>query len=102
MAKGYWIGLNDVTDPERYKSYVAAGAEAFAKYGARFLARGGRSERPEGTTRARVVIIEFPSYEAALACYRSPEYAKAHALRQGAAESDVVLVEGCEGLQPTA
>jgi uncharacterized protein (DUF1330 family) len=101
MAKGYWIALADVSDPEGYKAYIAENAKAFRKYGARFLARGGRTEMPEGKTRSRVVIIEFPDYAAALECYRSPEYAKAMALREGRSVMDIAIVEGYEGPQPT-
>jgi uncharacterized protein (DUF1330 family) len=100
MPKGYWIGRVDVHDPEAYKAYVAANAEAFAKYGARFLVRGGRFEAVEGTARERNVVIEFPSYEAALACYRSPEYARALALRTPVSTADIVVIEGYDGPQP--
>jgi uncharacterized protein (DUF1330 family) len=100
MAKGYWVAFADVTDPEGYKAYIAANAAAFRKYGARFLTRGGTSETPEGRTRSRAVVIEFPSYAAALDCYRSPEYAAAMALRQGKSLMDLAIVEGYEGSQP--
>ncbi|BDG70162.1 DUF1330 domain-containing protein [Roseomonas fluvialis] len=100
MAKGYWVDFGDVTDPEGYKAYVAANATAFRKYGARFLIRGGASETPEGHTRARAVVIEFPSYADALACYRSEEYAQALALRQGRSVVDLTIVEGYDGIQP--
>ena len=52
MAKGYWVARVDVSDPEGYKAYVAANAVAFAKYGAKFLVRGGRSESLEGTVKS--------------------------------------------------
>lgn len=100
MAKGYWIGRVDVKDPERYKDYVAANAAAFRKYGARFLVRGGAFEKAEGTSRARHVVIEFPSYQAALDCWHSPEYRAALALRAPVSEADIVIVEGYEGPQP--
>lgn len=100
MAKGYWVGFADVTDPEGYKLYVAANAEAFRKYGARFLVRGGQNEPREGKPRSRIIVLEFPSYAAALECYRSPEYAKALALRQGKALVDLAIVEGYDGVQP--
>ena len=74
MAKGYWIARVDVRDAERYKDYVAAATPAFEKYGATFLARGGEYERLEGQVRARNVVIEFPSLQAAHDCYHSPEY----------------------------
>jgi|SRR5690242_6234031 len=100
MPKGYWIAHIDVNDPEAYKAYASANAEAFRKYGARFLVRGGRTEVVEGKARARHVVIEFPDFDTALACYRSPEYAKAMTLREGASVGDILVVEGYDGVQP--
>ena len=100
MAKGYWVGRVDVSDTVAYKQYVTANAVAFAKYGARFLVRGGQFEAVEGGARSRNVVIEFPSYQTALDCYRSPEYAEAMALRQGASISDLLIIEGYDGAQP--
>lgn len=94
MVKGYWVASVDITDPEGYKAYKAENANAFRKYGARFLTRGGQCEMPEGRLRSRIVVIEFPSYRAALECYHSPEYAKAMALRQGKSVMDLAIVEG--------
>src|SRR4051812_41824060 len=100
MTKGYWIVRADVKDAEKFKAYVQANAEPFRKHGARFLARAGRTEVVEGTSRARNTILEFPSFEAALACYRSPEYQAAAALRLAHSDLDIVIVEGYEGPQP--
>jgi uncharacterized protein (DUF1330 family) len=100
MAKGYWIVRVDVKDAEAYKAYVEANAEAFRKFGARFLARGGKYETVEGASRARNVVIEFKDYATALACYRSPEYEKAKALRLPAATADIIVIEGYDGAQP--
>jgi uncharacterized protein (DUF1330 family) len=97
MAKGYWIARVDVTDPEGYKQYVAANGAAFSKYGAKFIVRGGRFEAPEGTPRARNVVLEFKDYETALACYHSPEYAAAKALRLNAGVADLLVIEGYDG-----
>jgi uncharacterized protein (DUF1330 family) len=94
MAKGYWIAGVDVTDPEGYKEYVAANAAAFRKYDARFIVRGGRFEAPEGTARSRNIVLEFKDYDTALACYHSPEYAAAKALRDGHAEANLIIIEG--------
>jgi uncharacterized protein (DUF1330 family) len=101
MPKGYWIAHVDVSDPEAYKAYVAENAVAFKKYGARFVVRGGKNEVAEGRSRARTVVLEFKDYATALACYRSPEYAKAIALRTGASVADLVVIEGYDGPQPT-
>jgi uncharacterized protein (DUF1330 family) len=95
--KGYWIGHIDVFDPEGYKAYLAANQRPFAHFGARYLVRGGAAEIPEGKARARTVVLEFPSYEAALACYRSDEYQAAKKLREGKGETDLVIVEGYDG-----
>jgi uncharacterized protein (DUF1330 family) len=94
MPKGYWIAHVDVRDAEGYKDYVAASKLAFDKYGARILARGGAYELPEGSGRARNVVIEFASLQTAHDCYHSPEYQAAKAIRQKYAEGEVVLVEG--------
>jgi uncharacterized protein (DUF1330 family) len=100
MAKGYWMARVDVRDPEQYKQYVAANAKPFAMYGARFLVRAGKFENVEGSARSRNVLIEFPSYQAALDCWHSPEYQAAIKLRAGVSSADIVIVEGYEGPQP--
>ena len=100
MAKGYWVANIDVTDMDGYKAYVAANAVPFKQFGARFVTRGGKSEEVEGKLRSRVVVIEFPTYEAALQCYRSPEYQKAKALRMGKGVGEIVVLEGYDGPQP--
>lgn len=100
MAKGYWIVRVDITDPVRYKDYIAANAKPLAKFGARFLVRGGTFENPEGGSRARNAVIEFPTYEAALECWKSPDYQRAIAIREPVSTADLVIVEGYDGPQP--
>lgn len=98
MAKGYWMAHVKVTDPERYKDYVAANAKAFEKYGAKFLVRGGDNEVKYGDLSFdRHVVLEFESYEVAKACYDSPEYKAAEIIRNEASEGYVVIIEGYEG-----
>jgi uncharacterized protein (DUF1330 family) len=84
MPKGYWIARVDVRDPEGYKDYVAAAKPAFDKYGATMLVRGGAYDPAGRAGRvARNVVIEFASADmAAHACYHSPEYQAAKAIRQ--------------------
>jgi uncharacterized protein (DUF1330 family) len=62
--------------------------------------RGGKFEAKEGSSRSRNVILEFKDYETALACYNSPEYARLIAIRGPHAESDLVIIEGYDGVQP--
>ena len=100
MPKGYWIGRVDVTDPQAYKRYVEANGPVFAKYGVKFLVRGGAFVTKEGKARARNVVLEFPSYEQAMACYESPEYQDALKLRINAGVADIIVIEGYEGPQP--
>lgn len=97
MAKGYWIALVSIKDPEIYKEYVAANAVAFKKYGAKFIIRGGKHETKAGADHQRHVVIEFDSFETAKACYDSPEYAVAMKIRDKAADAQVVVVEGYDG-----
>ena len=100
MAKGYWMAMVDVQDPEAYQAYVRANAAAFRKYGGRFLVRGSRSEAVEGHMRSRLVVIEFKDYATALECYRSPEYAEAILLRKDVSTGDLAVIEGYDGAQP--
>lgn len=97
--KGYWIAHVEVTNPERYKDYVAANAIAFKKYGARFIVRGGTAT--DGKTGApsakRHVVIEFDSLETAKACLTSPEYQAAAKIRDEASTADLTVVEGWDG-----
>ena len=101
MSKGYWIARIDVDDMDQYKRYVAANAKPFAMFGAKFLVRAGQHETAEGTSRSRNVVIEFPSYKAALDCYRSPAYQEAMKLRVPVSRGDLVIIEGYDGPQPS-
>jgi uncharacterized protein (DUF1330 family) len=100
VAKGYWLAQVDVTDSEGFKTYVEANQAAFRKFGARYVIRAGRHEAVEGHCRSRLVVIEFKDFDTALACYRSPEYQHAIALRRGHAVADIIVVEGYDGAQP--
>jgi uncharacterized protein (DUF1330 family) len=100
MPKAYWIGRVDVHNEEGYKPYAAANPAIFRKYGGRFVVRGGKFEWVEGESRSRNVVIEFPDYESAVACYRSPEYQANIKVRQPHAIADLVIVEGYDGPQP--
>lgn len=90
----YWIAHVTVTDPERYREYQALAPAAFARFGGRFLARGGEADVLEGPEQARHVVIEFPDLAAARACYASDDYRAARAARDGAAEVALVIVDG--------
>ncbi len=94
MPKGYIISRVDIKNPEAYAQYAAAATKVIAAHGGKPLARGGRSESLEGPARARNVILEFESYDAARAYFHSADYQAARALREGAAEIEMVLVEG--------
>jgi len=91
----YLIVNVTVTDPERYAEYVKAVPATIAKYGGRFLTRGGRVEVLEGTyTPRRFVIVEFDSIERARAWWESDDYKGPMMLRRSASVADIILVEG--------
>lgn len=96
MPKGYWIARIDVHDAEAYKDYVSTATPAYQEFGAKFLVRGGDVAAAEGDARSRNVVIEFPTYEAAMACYDSPAYRKARAIRQAVSEGEVVVIKGTD------
>ena len=96
--KGYWIVHVEITNPERYKDYVAANAAPLKKYGARFLVRNCESQVPRGQLGGRRhVVIEFDSYAAAKACHDAPEYQAAAKIRDEASTADFIIIEGYEG-----
>lgn len=85
----------EVTDPVRYENYKKLAPSAIARYGGRYLARGGEASRLEGDwVPKRIVVLEFPDVETAKRFYESPEYRAARAERAGAAKMNMVLVEG--------
>ena len=92
----YGIVHVTVTDPDKYQNYMALSPGAIEAHGGRFIARGGATEVLEGEPEdRRVVLLEFPSMEAARTFYDSPEYRAARAEREGAAEMHMLIVEGC-------
>ncbi len=100
MPKAYWIAHVSVTDPDAYDRYRAANAAPFARFGAKFLVRGGAQTVVEGEMRPRTVVIEFPTLQAATECYNSPDYRAALALRKGASEADICIIEGYDTQSP--
>jgi uncharacterized protein (DUF1330 family) len=94
MQKAYWIARVDVNDPEAYKAYISGAGPVFERYGAKFIVRGGKFHAAEGKARARNVVIEFPSFQAALDCYNDPDYEAARAHRLPVSSAEIVIVEG--------
>jgi uncharacterized protein (DUF1330 family) len=91
----YVLARIAVSKPEEYKKYVEASSGIAAKFGGKFVARGGRSVVLEGPSEnRRLVIIEFPSLRHAQDWYQSAEYQKAKALRAGAADAEFLALEG--------
>jgi uncharacterized protein (DUF1330 family) len=92
--RAYVLVQVDVTNAEQYAGYVKVAPDIVAKYGGRYLARGGRTATLEGPpAKSRVVVLEFPSFEAAEQFYHSPEYTAAKKIRAGAAAAQWIVVE---------
>jgi uncharacterized protein (DUF1330 family) len=94
MPKAYWIVRVSVRDEKRYPEYLAAARPAFEQFGAKFIVRGGAFETMEGGARERNVVVEFADRATAMACYLSPEYQSAKAIRQASADADFIIVDG--------
>lgn len=91
----YVIIQGQVTDPAKYDEYKAKTPATLQKYGGKFIVRGGAAEDLEGKwDTGRVVVLEFPNVDAAKNWYHSPEYRKARAIREGAANMTFTVVEG--------
>jgi uncharacterized protein (DUF1330 family) len=94
MPKAYWIVHVSVHDPEHYPEYLAVGVPVFEKFGANFIVRGGAYDAMEGNARERNFVIEFRDRATAVACYQSPEYQRAVAIRQKYSDADVIIIDG--------
>lgn len=94
MPKGYWIVHVTVTNADEYAEYVRLDTPIVESFGGRFLVRGGKNETPEAPQKDRHVVIEFPDYEAAKACYNSDGYQAAAKIRLAHSDSDIVIIEG--------
>lgn len=94
MPKGYVIARAVVTNASQWALYAAEASKAMQQYGGKPIVRGGQMTIAEGEGRARNVVIEFDSFEAAKAYAQSPEYVAARKLREGAGYIDIVCVEG--------
>jgi uncharacterized protein (DUF1330 family) len=91
----YVIADITVTNPDGYAPYRPLAADTVARHGGRFVARGGAVEPLEGGWKpSRVVIIEFPSMDAARKWYHSPEYQEALRIRLANSTGRVILTEG--------
>jgi len=91
----YIVVQVDVKDPGRYERYKSMVPPTLAKYGGRFIVRGGKTETLEGDwAPARFVVVEFPNLEQAKAWWASPDYAEAKALRQATAATQMIVAEG--------
>jgi uncharacterized protein (DUF1330 family) len=91
----YIIAEVEVSDPETYATYRAQTPGVVARYGGRFIVRGGAAKTLEGGGEpARLVVLEFPDLAAAQRFYDSPEYQAIIGLRHQAATSRLILVEG--------
>jgi uncharacterized protein (DUF1330 family) len=91
----YVIANVTVKDPVRYEDYRRLVTPTLAKFGGRFIVRGGRVEVLEGDWRpSRLVLIEFPSADAAREWWNSPEYSEARRIRQATSDGTLLLLEG--------
>jgi uncharacterized protein (DUF1330 family) len=92
----YWVARSKINDPVEYKKYTDLVPAIFAKFGGKVLARGGHFQIMEGPDKFhRFIVIEFPTFEQGVACFKSPEYDKAAVFRRsGAGEVETIMVEG--------
>lgn len=100
MARGYWIARLNINDQTGYDEYRSRNGAPIAAHGGRFLVRGGQAEKAFGEMRDHNVVVEFPTYDAAVACFHSPEYQAASQYLKKSCDVDLVIIAGYEGSQP--
>ncbi len=96
----YVIGEVEIRHPENMVGYADKVAQAVAKFGGRYLARGAKPQVLEGGPAHKILMIEFPDAEAAQAWYGSAEYAEAHAIRKGNSDLRLIIVDGIVASTP--
>ena len=91
----YIVAEVTVTDPQGFEAYRQMVPATLAKYGGKFVVRGGAMEKLEGNWEPkRLVILEFESAERARQWWASEEYREAKALRQRTADTNMLVIEG--------
>jgi uncharacterized protein (DUF1330 family) len=97
MAKGYWLARLDIADRDTFAEYRRRNADPLAQFGGRFLVKGGRAETMLGPPRGENVVVEFDSYDKAVACFRSADYqAAAQYLKRACSTIEFAIVEGAD------
>ncbi len=99
MPKGYWIASNNIFDMPGLLKYRDANRKVMTKYGAKFLVMHGQQKIAEGSTRAKQIVVEFPSYQDAVDCHESIEYQAAAKIRRSVSDGAMLIVEGYDGPQ---
>ena len=98
MAKAYWIAFyRSISDQDKFAAYAKLAPAAVQAMGGKFIVRGPAAQAYENGIKQRVVVIEFPSLEKALACHDTPAYKEALKALDGAADRDMRVVEALEG-----
>ena len=84
IMKSYWVCIYEkIYNSEKLKEYAMKAKPAVEKYSGKFLVRGGKNRTNDGINSPRTVVVEFPDYDTAVACYDSPEYQEAHDILEG-------------------
>jgi|SRR5262245_26441774 len=94
QAPAYVITEIEVTDAAAFAEYAPRVQPSFARFGGRYLARGGKTQALAGSDPKRVVVLVFDSMERALAWYSSPEYESLKPLRDRAGKARIFATEG--------
>jgi uncharacterized protein (DUF1330 family) len=96
----YWVARSKVNTPENYSKYTALVGDILTKYGGKALSRGGKFKMMEGPDYfQRFVVVEFPTFEDAVACFESDEYqSAAEHRRDGSGEVETVILDATEGM----
>ena len=93
--KAYWVCIYEkIGNPEKLKEYAVKAKPAVEKFSGKFLARGGRTRTNDGINSPRTVVVEFPDYATALACYDSDDYQEAHDILKNHVVRHHQIVEG--------